>query len=136
MKTLAEYMNMPHNIRVVPCEEGGYVVEIPTLPGCMTQVEHAEDVMPMIFEAKRAWLEAAIELGHRIYEPAFGAIQIPVVPTSHDELKITELEDTICCLQKKLALVTATIKDNIRELKEHTHRLEQYLERGSRCPNK
>jgi predicted RNase H-like HicB family nuclease len=50
-------------------EEGGFVVSYPDLPGCMTCGETIELAVANALDAKRAWLEAAIEDGIAIREP-------------------------------------------------------------------
>jgi antitoxin HicB len=69
-KSLEYYMALPYTIEVIPdTEEGGYVARIRELPGCMTQADTWDEVLPLIEEAKRGWLEVALEHGHTIPEP-------------------------------------------------------------------
>lgn len=69
-KTLDYYLALPYTIEVVPdMEEGGWVMRVKELPGCLSQADRWEDVLPMIEEAKRLWLEVALEHGHTIPEP-------------------------------------------------------------------
>ena len=44
-------------------EEGGYVVSYPELPGCLTCGETIESAVANAIDAKKAWLEAALEEG-------------------------------------------------------------------------
>ncbi len=37
-------------------EEGGFWAEIPALPGCVTQAETLEELLPNIYEAVAGWL--------------------------------------------------------------------------------
>ncbi|MGE5542763.1 MAG: type II toxin-antitoxin system HicB family antitoxin [Bacillota bacterium] len=55
---------------VRPSEEGGYAVQIPELPGCVSQGETLEEALRMIEDAKVIWPETAIEEGLEIPEPA------------------------------------------------------------------
>ena len=50
-------------LAIIPNEEGGYVVSYPELPGCITCVEALEDIDENAADAKRAWMDAAIEEG-------------------------------------------------------------------------
>ena len=69
-KTIAYYLSLPYTYEVIPDrEEGGWFVKVKELPGCMTQAEAWEEVLPMIEEAKQLWLETALEYGHAIPEP-------------------------------------------------------------------
>lgn len=63
-------MNLPYKIEVVSDpDEGGYVARYPELPGCMTAGETVESVIKNAADAKKAWLEAALEEGTEIAEP-------------------------------------------------------------------
>lgn len=50
-------------------EEGGYVVSFPDLPGCLSCGETINSAVANAEDAKRAWLEAALEEGIEISEP-------------------------------------------------------------------
>ena len=50
-------------------EEGGFVVSFPELPGCITCGETMESAISNAADAKKAWLEAALEEGIEIHEP-------------------------------------------------------------------
>lgn len=70
MKTLEEYMAMPYRMEIVEDkDEGCFVVSYPDLPGCLTCGETIETAVTNAVDAKKAWLEAAIEEGINIYEP-------------------------------------------------------------------
>lgn len=63
------YMSKEYRIIITPDPEGGYVAEIPELPGCITQGDTKEEVLAMIEDAKRAWIETALKRGKAIPEP-------------------------------------------------------------------
>ncbi len=70
MKTLNEYMAMSYRMEVVEDkDEGGFVVSYPDLPGCITCGETVEIAINNALDAKRAWIEAALEEGIPIQEP-------------------------------------------------------------------
>lgn len=70
MKTLNEYLNIPYRMEITEDQdEGGFVASYPDLPGCITCGETVEKTVANALDAKRAWLEAAIEEGVPIYEP-------------------------------------------------------------------
>ena len=50
-------------------DEGGFVVTFPDLPGCLSSGETKESAIANAMDAKKAWLEAAIEDGVEIAEP-------------------------------------------------------------------
>lgn len=68
-KDLQYYLSLPYRIILIPAEESGYVVEIPDLPGCLSQGETIDEAMEMIQDAKIAWIETALENGIEIPEP-------------------------------------------------------------------
>lgn len=70
MKTLNEYMALPYKMEIIEDqEEGGFVVSFPDLPGCITCGDTVESAIANANDAKKAWLEAALEEGIAIYEP-------------------------------------------------------------------
>ena len=70
MKTLNEYLALPYRMEIVEDrEEGGYVVSYPDLPGCLTCGETIESAVENARDAKRVWLEAALEEGVSILMP-------------------------------------------------------------------
>ena len=69
-KSLEYYLSLPYRIVIVPdVEEGGYTAWYPELPGCLTCSETMEGIVVNAEEAKKAWLEAALEEGIDIVEP-------------------------------------------------------------------
>ena len=62
MKTVDYYMNIPYRMELIEdIDEGGYVVSFPDLPGCFSCGENVEKAVENAIDAKRAWIEAAIE---------------------------------------------------------------------------
>ena len=50
-------------------DEGGFVVSYPDLPGCITCGETIETAISNANDAKKAWIEAALESGIELQEP-------------------------------------------------------------------
>lgn len=67
-----------------PAEEGGYVVYIPALPGCMTQGETFEEAEMMAKDAIEGYLETLKELKEEI-------------PTESDNIIITKIPAEVSC---------------------------------------
>ncbi|GIK65003.1 MAG: hypothetical protein BroJett018_27970 [Chloroflexota bacterium] len=67
-KTLDHYMSLPYTIEIIP-DEGAWFVRVKELKGCMTEVDEWDEILPMIEDAKRLWLEVALEHGDPIPEP-------------------------------------------------------------------
>ncbi|OAT80357.1 type II toxin-antitoxin system HicB family antitoxin [Desulfotomaculum copahuensis] len=68
-KDLQYYLALPYRMAITPAEEGGYVVSIPALTGCISQGETVEEAIKMIEDAKKCWLEVALAEGIPIPEP-------------------------------------------------------------------
>ena len=70
MKTIEEYLALPYRMELAPdVEEGGYVVSFPDLPGCLSSGETVEQAIENAADAKKTWMEAALEEGLAIPEP-------------------------------------------------------------------
>ena len=70
MKTINDYINKPYKIEIEPdIGEGGFVVSYPDLPGCITCGETIEQAYENAKDAKRSWIQAALEDGLSIPEP-------------------------------------------------------------------
>ncbi len=68
---LENYLSLKYPFNVIPDPEGGYVVVFPDLPGCMTQVETAEEILSMAEEIRTLWLETEYERGADIPLPSY-----------------------------------------------------------------
>lgn len=70
MKTLNDYMKMFYRMEIIEDkDEGGFVVSYPDLPGCITCGETIEQAVKNALDAKKAWLEVALEAGIELHEP-------------------------------------------------------------------
>lgn len=68
-KGLEYYLRLPYRVVIYPSPEGGYVAEVPDLPGCLTQGETIEELMEMVEDAKRCWIADALERGEEVPKP-------------------------------------------------------------------
>ncbi|MDY6782985.1 MAG: type II toxin-antitoxin system HicB family antitoxin [Cyanobacteriota bacterium] len=57
-------MNYP--IVIYPCDEGGYVAEIPALKGCLAQGENLLETLAELERVAKLWLETAEKYGQRL----------------------------------------------------------------------
>ena len=69
-KQLDDYRSMPYPFKVVAEPEGGYFIEFTDLPGCMTQVQRAEEIGPMAEEIRVLWIETEYARGAEIPAPS------------------------------------------------------------------
>lgn len=91
MKKIDYYMGLPYRVVIVPAEEGGYVAHLPELKGCITQAETFVEVGEMIQDAKKCWIECALDEGIDIPEPEkdeaySGKFNLRMPKTLHKEL--------------------------------------------------
>ena len=70
MKTLNDYLVLSYRMEIIrDNDEGGFVASYPDLPGCITCGETEEEALKNALDAKKAWLEAALEENIEIPEP-------------------------------------------------------------------
>ena len=70
MKTLNDYLEISYRMEIIEDkEEGGFVISHPDLPGCITCGETIESAVANAFDAKKTWIEVALEEGKEIFEP-------------------------------------------------------------------
>lgn len=67
-KPLDYYMNLPYTLEVSH-DEDGWFAKVLELPGCMTWADTFEELGPMVEDAKRGWIEDALEHGDPVPEP-------------------------------------------------------------------
>ena len=68
---IGDYMRLPYRLEIIEDpEEGGYIASYPDLAGCITCAATIEQAAVMAKDAKKAWLEAALEDGFEIPLPA------------------------------------------------------------------
>jgi antitoxin HicB len=67
-RTIEYYLSLPYTIEITP-DDGAWFVQIKELPGCMTEVDEWDQIRPMIEDAKRLWIEAALAHDQTIPEP-------------------------------------------------------------------
>jgi len=90
-KNRRDYLKRKYPIRIIEDEKGGWFVEIPDLPGCMTVVEKREDAFEAIDRVKEGWIELALEDGQEIPFPSTekkhsGKFSLRIPPSLHERL--------------------------------------------------
>jgi len=93
MKTLEYYLNLNYEIGLKKLSEadgGGWFAEIPLLPGCMSDGESPEEALKNIIDAKKSWLEVALQNNDHIAEPVdnsySGQLRIRIPKSLHKSL--------------------------------------------------
>ncbi|MCL6447840.1 MAG: type II toxin-antitoxin system HicB family antitoxin [Armatimonadetes bacterium] len=75
MKDLNYYLDLNYEIKLRKLTEeegGGWLAEIPLLPGCISDGETPEEALANIEDAKKCWIETCLELGRSVPEPITG----------------------------------------------------------------
>ena len=70
---------MHYPIVIYPCEEGGYVAEIPALRGCLAQGETLEEVLNELKIVSDIWLETAEKYGQKLPDLAESLEKVKVL---------------------------------------------------------
>ncbi|SRR6266404_233483 len=68
-KNLNYYLQLQYTIRLKKNADNSYFAEIEELPGCMTEGDTEKEVLSMLEDAKKAWLEIALTRKFVIPEP-------------------------------------------------------------------
>jgi antitoxin HicB len=69
-KDLNYYLSLNYPVQIQRYDDGTYFAEIPDLPGCMTEAGSPDELMMMIEDAKRAWIQSCLDDGYPVPEPA------------------------------------------------------------------
>lgn len=69
VKDLPYYLALPYTIILTPDEDGGWLAEIPELPGCMTFGDTQAEALELLEDAKLTWISGRLEAGDPIPEP-------------------------------------------------------------------
>jgi predicted RNase H-like HicB family nuclease len=111
VKSLDYYMQLNYHVQVVRDEaEGGYVVSIPDLKGCLTCADDIVTGFSKLEDAKKEWLKAALEEGYDIPEPGSsdaysGQFKLRIPKTLHRELAQRSKQEGISMNQYCLYLL-------------------------------
>lgn len=122
----AKMKNLRYSALVRPLtkeEGGGYLVEIPELPGCMSDGETIEEALEEAEGAIESWIRTAKEFGDPIPDPSIskrysGQWRLRVPKSLHAALAIRAKQEGV-----SLNLFTATILAEGLEHKWHQHKL-------------
>ncbi len=69
MKDLNYYLELKYPLSVIQEDSTSYFVEYPDLKGCFSTGDSLEEAAQQALDAKKAWLETALEEGIIIPEP-------------------------------------------------------------------
>lgn len=116
MKDLNYYKDLNYKIEVTKEEEGGYVISIPELKGCITSANSIEEGIPLIEDAKIEWIKAAIVSDYEIPEPNSieeysGQFKLRIPKSLHKELAVESKKEGISMNQYCLYLLSKNMKN-------------------------
>ena len=70
-KPLDYYLGLEYTFEVIADPGGGYVIRYPDLPGCLSQTDDINEVVPFATEIRELWIETEYEDGHSIPLPTY-----------------------------------------------------------------
>ena len=111
-KDLDYYMSLPYSEVIKAAKEGGYVGYIPELRGCITQAETKAEIVEMLDDAKKCWIEAAMEDGAAIPEPLTeedfsGKFNLRIPKSLHRSLAMSAREEGVSLNQMAMCLIAS-----------------------------
>lgn len=109
---LDDYLRRSYPFNVIAAEEGGFVVVFPDLPGCITQVDSADEIGPMAEDARRLWIEVEYESGSDIPLPSqahdySGRFNVRIPKSLHKSLAETAEREGVSLNQWIVSLLSA-----------------------------
>ena len=109
-KDLSYYMSLPYEVKITPSPEGCFVGTVPDLPGCITQAETKVELLDMIEDAKKCWLEAALDMGEKIDEPNYdekysGKFSLRIPKSLHRKLSESAAAEGVSLNQMAMYLI-------------------------------
>lgn len=115
-------MEYPFNVIADP--GGGYVVEYPDLPGCLSQADTLDAIAPMADEARRAWIAAAYADGRDIPLPSYpeeysGKFNVRLPRSLHRRLAEGAVRDGVSLNQYITALLATN--DALRTIERRSY---------------
>lgn len=130
--SLADYLSINYPFTVQAEPEGGFVIEFPDLPGCMTQVETSAEIYDAAQEIRELWIETAYEQGRSIPVPEeapeySGKFMTRISRSLHRDLAVAAKRENVSLNQYVFQLLAQgyVLQDN----RNHLERIERGLER-------
>ena len=77
-------MKLTYTIVLDPADEGGYVVRVPRLPGCVTEGDTMDEALQNAREAITAYLLSLRDDGEDLPPPDEGEIKVQAVAVEFD----------------------------------------------------
>lgn len=99
-KSLKYYLSLSYPYLVARQPEGGFFIQFPDLPGCMTEVVKESEIQAAADEIRTLWIETEFELGASIPEPALGTdasgkFIVRLAKSLHRDLKLSAYREGV-----------------------------------------
>ena len=116
-RDIAYYMALPYREIIEADAAGGYVGHVAELKGCITQAETKAELLDLLEDAKRCWLEAALEEGLTIPEPQSeenfsGKFNLRLPKSLHRELALSAKAEGVSLNQLAVCLIASGLKSS------------------------
>lgn len=97
---LEQALHADYRFDVIAQAEGGFVIQFPDLPGCMTQVDDIAEVSTAAEEIRTLWLETAHDLGQSLPAPTYpgefsGKFNVRIPKSLHRDLAFQAAEEGV-----------------------------------------
>lgn len=113
-KDFKYYLNLEYTIRIKENSDGSFFGEIEELPGCMTEADSKTKILEMIEDAKKAWLEVAMDRKINIPEPIedaySGKFNVRVPKSLHRRLVYKAKEEDVSLNTFIISTLASSIK--------------------------
>lgn len=136
-RTLEDYLSLQYRLDVIAAPEGGYVLDYPDLPGCMTQVESFDEVAHAAEEIRHLWIETQFEDGDPIPLPTYpeeysGKFNLRLPRSLHRRLAESAEREGVSLNQYVVTLLDKG--DALAQLEGKLDALEQRMKTASSAP--
>lgn len=119
-KNIDYYLSLKYPYTILEDDDGSYFVEYTDLKGCMTCGDTLDEALELAKDAKKAWLETALEEGIHIPEPKeieefSGSFRLRIPKSLHRELAADAKKEGVSMNQFCVYLLSKEVE------KRHSH---------------
>ncbi|HHX54999.1 MAG TPA: toxin-antitoxin system HicB family antitoxin [Clostridiales bacterium] len=121
MKDLNYYLERKYPLFVVQEDDGSYFVEYPDLKGCFSTGDTLEEAVQLSYDAKKAWIETAIDENIEIPTPKAtnkysGNFKLRMPKSLHKSLADAAKEEGISMNQYCIYLLSKELEHGIKQI--------------------
>lgn len=121
MKDLNYYLERKYPLFVVQEDDGSYFVEYPDLKGCFSTGDTLEEAVQLSYDAKKAWIETAIDENIDIPTPKAtnkysGNFKLRMPKSLHKSLADAAKEEGISMNQYCIYLLSKELEHGIKQI--------------------